>query len=326
MSDEEKYNFGNYMKKAQKELKEFVLEIDQLNSKIKNNILSLQNTDSEIYKLLFNARDFYLEKRNEYNIKLGKLKRQKIEYEGLWNHLTKKIKTLQKPRLNNDISTSIDETKLSIEDVEYKINIMNNKLENQILDIDEENEIIDELKDLEMSKQEKISKLAVLEQKQAKNLQNNDYYKTQIKIETLEKNLREIYEDLIRLFNKRLMTHKKMLDLYRKSIEFEKIKSETEKELIKNETISKEFHHLFLKLIEKNRKILVDELSNRVKSKIPLTKIKTPNIKAIIKKKKKYKRLEKKKLAIALDKQKAGKKLDFYELQLILKHSKKKRV
>ena len=33
---------------------------------------------------------------------------------------------------------------------------------------------------------------------------------------------------------------------------------------------------------------------------------------------------EKKKLAIALDKQKAGKKLDFYELQLILKHSKDK--
>ncbi len=325
MNDKEKYNFCNYIKNAQKKVKEFVLERDQLNSKLKNYILSLQNIDSEIYRLLFDAREFYNEKRDEYNFKLEKLKRQKTEYERLWNHLTKKISTLKKPRLNTDISVSIDYIKRSIEDIENKINIMNEKLEEQILDIDEENEIIEEVRELEKNKQKRITELAKLEQRKAKNLQTNEYYKTQIRIETLEKNLKEIYENLIKLYNKRLMTHKKMLDLYRKTREFEYIKNEIVHELIKNKTIAEEYHQLFLKLMSKNKKMLLNELSNRTESKERPREIKTPNVKAIIKKKKKCKRLEQEKLANALDKQKAGKKLDFYELQLILKHSKQKR-
>jgi len=42
------------------------------------------------------------------------------------------------PKLNSNISVSIDYTKRSIEEIEYKINIINKKLEDQILDIDEE--------------------------------------------------------------------------------------------------------------------------------------------------------------------------------------------
>ena len=72
-----------------------------------------------------------------------------------------------------------------------------------------------------------------------------------------------------------------------------------------------------------NRKVLLDDLSNKTKSFLRPKVLKTSDVKALIKKKKKVKRLEQKKLEIALEKQKSGKKLDFYEYQLILKHSKK---
>jgi uncharacterized coiled-coil DUF342 family protein len=322
MSGKENFNFSNFVNDAQKKVKEFVLERNQLNSKLKNYIINFQSSDSVIYNSLFDAREFYNERRYNYNIKLEKLKRKKIEYERLWNHLTHKMSNLPKPKAKSNISVSIEYAKQSLEDVEHRINNINTKLEEEILDIDEENEIIEKLRELERNKQNKIKLLVDLERKQTIKLQISDYNKTLRRIETLEKNLKEIYENLNKLNNKRLMAHKKMFGLYRKAREFENIKKEIVNELIKNKTTADGYHQLFLKLMDQNKKLLLDELSNRPKRKVRLREIKTPNVEAIIKKKKKYKRLERKKLAIALDKQKSGKKLDFYELKLILKHSK----
>jgi len=306
MSDKEDNKFSNYINNAQKKVKEFVLERNQLNSKLKNYILSFQSIDSEIYNSLYDAREFYNEKRNDYNIKLKKLKRKKNKYERLWNQLTKEMSTLQKPEVNSNILVSIDYTKRSIEEIEDKINNINKKLEEQILDIDEENEIIEKLRELERNKQSKINILVELEQKQTKKLQNGDYYKIQRRIETHEKNLKEIYETLIKLANKRLMTHKKMLDLYRKAGEFDNIKKRLENELIENKTTADGYYQLFLKLMNQNKKLLLEELS---KSKVSPKFKKKTNVKAIIKKKKKKKRLEKKKKKICLKNKKKRKKL-----------------
>ncbi|MHA2119748.1 MAG: hypothetical protein ACW990_00950 [Promethearchaeota archaeon] len=330
MSGREEYNFNDFINNAQKKAKELVLERNQLNSKLKNFILNLQSIDSEIFISLFNAREFYYEKRYEINEKLENLKRKKIEREDLWNRLTKEMSTLPKPKSFQPVS--IDSTKHSIEEIENKINIINNTLEEEILEINEENEIIENLRELEDKRQKEINRLVELEKQQVKKLQNNDYYKTQRRIETVQKELEEIYENLINLSYERLMTHTKMFDLYRKTKEFEKIKKDTANELTQNYNTADGYHQLYLKLLDQNKKKLLETLSNRPKRKVhPRRKIQpreseTPKAKAIIKKKKKYKRLEQKKLAIALNKQKSGKKLDFYELKLILKHSKNKRV
>ncbi|MHA2039063.1 MAG: hypothetical protein ACW98X_21775 [Promethearchaeota archaeon] len=325
MSDKEDNKFRRYVIDAQKIIKEFVLERSQLNSKLKNCILGFQSIDSEIYNSLYDAREYYNEKRYEYNKQLDKLKRKKNEYERLWNQYTKEMSSLHEPKVNSNILVSIDYTKRSLEEIEDNITYINEKLEEQILDIDEENEIIEKLSGLEKNKQIKINILAELEQKQTKKLQNDHYYKTQSRIETLENNLRDIYENIINLSHKRLLTHKKMLNLYRKSREFETMKKAMISQLIENKTITDEYHQLFLKLMDHNNKVLLDKLSSRPKREVRPKKIKTPNVEAIIKKKKKVKKLEQKKLAIALDKQKSGKKLDFYEYQLILKHSRNKR-
>jgi hypothetical protein len=200
---------------------------------------------------------------------------------------------------------------------------MNEKIEAQILDIDEENATIEKIRELETEKQKTINILADLKQKQFIKIQNSDYYKTHLDIKDVEKHLRKVYEKLIKLTNKRLMTHSKTLDLYKKAKEFEVVKQKIEMELIENRTNADEFHQLFVKLMDLNRKLLLEELSNKPKIKMRPKEIKTQQIFVSAKKNKRYKKLEQKKLAIALNKQKTGKKLDFYEYQLILKYSKK---
>lgn len=322
MSGKEEYNFEEYLNEAQKKVKEFAYERKQLNSKLKDYILSFQSYDSDIYNSFLDARDFYTDKRYGYTIKLKELKRKKREYERLWSFLTEKLENLPKLEINSNISTSIEYTKRSLEDIEGKIIRLTNILEEQILDIEEENEITEKLRELEDNKEKKMITLSGLEQKKVSKLQSSDYYLTQKKKESIEKDLTEIYENIIRLSTKRLLTHKNMFELYRKVKEFENIKKEIENQLIENKTNAEEYHLLFLKLLNLNKKVLLEELANKEKIKIRPRKIPASNIKAIIKKKRKLKKHEQKKLAIALDKQRAGKKLDFYELQLILKHSK----
>ena len=323
MSDKKEFNLDHHLNEAQKIIKDFVLEKEQLNSKLKNYIISFQSFDSEIYNTLIDARKFYSEKRHDYNIKIANLKHKKIEYERHWSRLSKKIEDFTKPQINENALVLVDYTKKSLEDIENKIVNLYQKLEEEILDIEEENEIIEQLRILEADKKKQKNSLTQLEQTQLKKLQSSDYFSTQRKIKDLESSLTEIYENLYDLSRKRLMTHKKLLDLCRKAKGFEKVKQEIENELIENKTSAEGFNQLFLKLMNLNRKVLLDDLSNKTKSFLRPKVLKASDVKTFIKKKKKVKKLEQKKLQIALEKQKSGKKLDFYEYQLILKHSKK---
>ncbi|MFX1242943.1 MAG: hypothetical protein ACFFA7_16980 [Promethearchaeota archaeon] len=320
MSGKNDNNFDKCLSEAQKKVKEFKLEREQLNMKLKNYILSFQSYDSDIYKSLLDARDFYTEKRYKYNLKLEDLRRKKKEYERLWNSLTKKLNTLPKLEINSNISTTIEYTKRSLEDIEGKIENLNSALDEQILNIDEENEIIEKLTELENIKEKNLKILSGLKQKQILELQSNEYYKTLNKKLAIEKDLTEVYENLIKFSNKRLFTHKNMFELCRKVGEFEIIKREVQKQLIENKNNADEFQILFSKLLNLNKKVVLEEFAK--KAKLRPRKMPQSSINVIIKKKRKLKRLEQKKLEIALNKQKAGKKLNFYELQLILKHSK----
>lgn len=325
MSGKKKDNFSNYLRDAKNKAQEFSLERNQLDIKIKNHILSFQIIDSEIHKSLIDLREFYTEKRNNYNNQLKKLKIKRIEYEKRWNGLKKKFKTIPEPEINANVSVSIDYTRRSLEDIQYKIDYMSQKLDEEILDIDEENEIIENLKILESERQNKIQILTNLEQKQIIKFQSSEYNKTSKEIDIVEENLREIYENMGILSYERLMTHKKILDFYRKIKEFEDVKKKIEIELIDNKKKAAGYHQLFLKLMDQNKKVLLNELINKARKKLRPKEILTPKVKAIIRQKKKYKNLEKKKLVAALNKQRLGKRLDFYEMQLILKHTKKKK-
>ncbi len=344
MSEKKIDDLVNYFNNAQKIVKEYVLTRNQLDDKFINLLLNFQKVESQIYKLLLDVREFNKSKRIHCNLQIKKLKKQKIDDEQLWSYLIKENATLQEPELNGEISRSLELTKGSLEEIDYRISQLNNMLEESVLNIDEENDIIEELRKLEETKQQKSESVEALNKKLVKKVLSTAYYKNQKRIDSLEVSLKEIYNNLDKLIVERTKTHKEMLKLYRKTREYEIIKKKIDKELVQNKTTSDRNYTLFSQLMSQNTAGLFEELTNYLKKKpkpkeIILSKSRrkpkpkpktlkpkqklTPEIKEIIRKKKSQKKLMQEKLEIALNKQKSGKKLNFAEMKLILDYSEK---
>ncbi|TFF87583.1 MAG: hypothetical protein EU548_10085 [Promethearchaeota archaeon] len=162
-----------------------------------------------------------------------------------------------------------------------------------------------------------------MEKKQIKELNNSDYIKIQRNIEILETDLQWIENKLNAWMNKRRTCHKEMLALYRKAREFKYHEKKVEKELLENKNIASDFYRQFTNLLNRNDKILTELRHYRRNLIQKQIRPPTPHEKLIIKKKISFDKYKKEKLAIALEKQKAGKRLHVSELKLILDHSKK---
>jgi len=322
MSKKKTTDFRNYINKTQFFIEEYVVNKNRLNDKLINYILSIQMIESEIIKSLFNARKQYKKQRDYCNSKIRKLKRKKIKDEELWSYLVQENRTLQHPTVNSEISHSIELTQQSIEELDYKINNLNELIEEGILNIDEENEFIEQQRNLEIIRQQKTDIIIDLKKKLAKRLASSAYYKNQKRIENIELNLKTSYNSLDKLYLERLTTHKHLLDLYRKTKDFDKIKKNLEKELILNKNAAERNYMLFSQLMNQNKIDLLEELSTPLKSEVKPKKVLTPEMKSIIEKKKSHKKFVQERLALLRAKQKSGEKLDFYELKLILDHSK----
>ena len=116
-----------------------------------------------------------------------------------------------------------------------------------------------------------------------------------------------------------------MLGLYRKAKKFESVKKQIENELLGTKQITDKNIQLFYKLKDRSQKQAFQEQVKKYRSKIKKEELSKLKTKYIVKKKITRKKYMKEKLKTALDKQKSGKKLDFYELKLILEHSKQKK-
>ena len=346
MNDTNFDNFSQDFNKWQKNLINLSLKRNLVNKELENYIKNIQTIDSEIFKALFTAKEYYNKKQQYYNQKIKRLKQKEIEFKKLLTN--KEKRKLTKPKVTDEISNSIRYIKQSIEEIESKINNLSNQIEEVTLDIDEENNIIEDIKNLDRDKQINLRQLRKLEQDLFREMKHDNYFKTVRTIEILEINLKEIPGDLDKLSKKKIKIHRKMLDLYRKAKIFEKIKKQIENELLEAKQATDRYLQLYSELTIQNNKILIEEqlrfFKNKVKAKekrllntkhtikenrLPNIKYITrekrlPNIKYITKKKILQKKLRNEKLKIALQKQKSGKKLNFYELKLILDHSKKK--
>ena len=321
MNDEKFDNFNHSFNELKKQLKELRRKRKQFNHRIKRYIRNFQIIESNIYKSLFDAREFYKKRRNLINKKTRKLKKRKPEYKNILDNLIKEKKDIQKPEIISNTSEVIDDIKKSINQIEDKIGKLNKIITTQVLDINEENDIVNKIRELEKKKENQIGLLSKIEQKQITELHTSNYYKILKKIEILESELLKIENNLTKLGNKRRITHKKMLDLYRKAREFENFKKKMEKELIENKEAADQYYPQFLELFGQNEKIIRDRINYKLKNQ---KQIHTPMLDYVIEQKKSYKKLMKERLAIALEKQKAGKRIDISEFRLILKKSKKK--
>jgi hypothetical protein len=115
-----------------------------------------------------------------------------------------------------------------------------------------------------------------------------------------------------------------MLYLYRIAREFDSIKSKITVLLSENQEASIYYNKLYSELIIENYKKMFEELLQLKETTKPriIKEKEVPDKKQFSKRRRYSKKLMQKKLNIALKKQKSGKKLDFYELKLILDHSK----
>jgi hypothetical protein len=323
MTDYNFDNFSYYFNNWQKNLLNFTLKRNLVNKELENYIKSFQTIDSEIYKALFTAKEYYNKKLHYYNQKIKKLKQKEIEFKQHLDYVNREKRSLTEPKVKDEMSTSIRYIKQSINDIDDKINNLSNQIEELTLGVDEENNIIEDIKNLDRDKKINLRHLRELEQDLLSEMQHNTYFKTARTIEILEINLKEIPRNLNKWSKKKVKIHRKMLDLCRKAKVFENIKKQIENELLGAKLATDRYLQLYSEITNQNKNKLIEEQLSFFKKKAKAKENQRQKTKYIIKKKRLKKKFKNKKLEIALEKQKSEKKLDFYELKLILDHSKK---
>ncbi|NVM35204.1 MAG: hypothetical protein HWN81_06390, partial [Candidatus Lokiarchaeota archaeon] len=145
---------------------------------------------------------------------------------------------------------------------------------------------------------------------------NNEIFKIERKIEIVKINLNKIYEQLNKWSEKSQENHSKMLQEFQNVDKLKEDKRKLEEELIDNKKTADKFHEQYLMLMNQRKKTY--------KGKRPYNSGKKPGAKfnQVNKKHEMIEKIKQNKLATALEKQKAGKKLNLFEARLILEKSK----
>ena len=291
----------NSFKELQHQIEEFRQKRDDLNKKTKDYINKLQTIDTEINENLNIAKQDYKKKRDYWNNKVKKLKDKKNEYkEILDKFLEEKKKIIQKSKKGRDTKNYI-----SVRQIEKKIDNLEKRIEIENLDILEENAMIDQIRDLA-----KIKLDFLAEQ------QNSDSFKIERKIQIVKINLNKIYEQLNKWSTKSQDYHAKMLEIYQTVNKLREEKKALEENLIENKKAADAYHEKFLRVMNKRKKESKGRQSN-YSSKKP-----RPSKRPFTQRNYELEKLKQEKLAVALEKQKAGRKLNLYEARLILESSK----
>ncbi len=270
---------------------------DDLNHKTKKFINELQEFETEININLKAAKEKYKKKRDYWNDKVKVLKDKKLEYKTLLDKLFEEKKSIQKK--GNNLERS-----LSIKQVERKMSSLERRIETENLEIAEENAIVDKIKMLAESKQQFLA-----------DQQNSDFFKIERKIEIVKINLNKIYEQLNKWSNKSQENHTKMLEIFKKVDELREQKRKREEELIENKKAADRYHEQYLQVMNQTKKI------SKGKKPYNLSKKSLSRVKQINRKNEMIEKIKQNKLAEAIEKQKAGKKLNLFEARLILEKS-----
>ncbi len=271
---------------------------DELNKKTKDYINDLQNIELEITNSLKIAKEKYKKKRDYWNNKVKLLKDKKIEYKNLLDNLLEEKKKFQKENNNN-------KQVFSIKQIERKIDNLERIIETEKLAITEENTIVDKIRELTEMKQGFLSEQ-----------QNSELLRIERKIEIVKINLNKIYEQLNKWSNKSQENHEGMMEIYQKIDKLKEDKKNIEEELIENKKTADRYHEQYLKLMNQRKR------TYRGKKPYRSSRRPTAKISQSIKKNEMIEKIKQDKLATALEKQKAGKKLNLFEARLILEKSK----
>ena len=271
---------------------------DDLNLKTKDFITELQEIETEINSSLKSAKEKYKKKRDYWNNKVKALKDKKLEYKTLLDKLFEEKRSIQKKGNNS-------ERPMSIKQLERKISNLERIIETENLDIAEENAIVDQIKMLAETNQQFLA-----------NQQNSEFFKIERKIEIVKINLNKIYEQLNKWSNKSQENHAKMLEIFNKVDELRERKRKREEELIENKKAADRYHEQYLQVMSQRKKISKDKRPYNPSKKQPVRARRYNNNRNVM-----IEKIKQNKLAEAIEKQKAGKKLNLFEARLILERA-----
>ena len=291
----------NSFRELQLQIEEFRQKRDDLNKKTKDFINQLQEIDVKIGENLSLAKDNYKKKRDHWNSKVKKLKGKKNEYKDILDNFFEEKKKLVK----NSKKGRDNKKYISVRQIDKKIDNLERRIEIENLDILEENAMVDQIRDLAKIKVDFLAEE-----------QNTDIFKIERKIQIVKINLNKIYEQLNKWSTKSQDYHAKMLEIYQTVNELREEKKALEENLIENKKAADVYHEKFLQVMNKRKKESKGKQSN-YSSKKP----RTPQ-KRFTHRNSQLEKLKQEKLAIALEKQKSGRKLNLFEARLILESSK----
>lgn len=273
---------------------------DNLNKKTKEYIKDLQEIEAKINEFLKLAKEKYKKKRDLWNERVQKLKDKKIEYKNLLSDLYSEKNAQKKGNKN-------DQDYHSIKGIERKIEALERRIETENLDIKEENEIVDQIREL------------TGEKKKIKDRQKeDDSYKLDRKIEICKLNLDKIYEKLDKWSNKSQENHQKMHEIYDNVSELREKKNKLEEELIQNKKLADDYHEKFVEAMHAKRKRTKGKKNYPSKKRRSSQRRRGGGHKRWNKRQAEMEKIKQNKLEKALEKQKAGKKLNIFEARLIL--------
>ena len=291
----------NSFKELQLQIEEFRQKRDDLNKKTKEYIKELQEIDVKIEEYLNLAKHDYKKKRDYWNSKVKKLKEKKVEYKNILTKFTDERRAILKENKKGKGTKKY----VSIKQIDKKIENLERRIEIENLDILEENAMVDKIRDLAQVKQEFLAEQ-----------ENSDFFKIDRKIQIVKINLNKIYEQLGKWSNKSQDYHAKMHDIYQSVNELREKKKTLEEELIENKKAADAYHEKFLRVMSKRKKE-----SKGKRPSYPSKKSK-PYRRPNTVRNKELEKLKQEKLAVALEKQKSGRKLNLFEARLILESSK----
>jgi len=291
----------NSFKELQLQIEEFREKRDNLNKKTKNYIRELQEIDVKIEEHLTIAKDDYKKKRDYWNSKVKNLKDKKNEYKNILDKFIEERKKLLKESRTGKGTKKY----VSVKQIDKKIENLERRIEIENLNILEENAMVDKIRELAQIKQEFLAEQ-----------QDSDYSKIERKIQIVKINLNKIYEQLNKWSNKSQDYHAKMHDIYQTVNELREKKKTLEEELIENKKAADAYHEKFLRVMSKIKK------ESKGKRPTYTSKKSRPHRRQNKFRNEELEKLKQEKLAVALEKQKSGRKLNLYEARLILESSK----
>lgn len=277
-------------------IRELRTKRDEYNQKTKRLINKLKALNAQIRDIR-NEAAANRKIRDTYNEKVQELKEKRTELQDTLNELRDRLREFRESQQEEEPDDNGSRRRpVSVARIKRKIQRYETRIVTEEISLEEENDLIKEIGELE----------ALLADERERHGESLEYRKIQKKFPKIRKQLNSIHEELIESSKSSQNHHEEMIGKYKEADALREKKMELEKQLIASKKTADEYHEQLLKLYSEREKYR-SKRGSRKRSRRVLAQ--------------QRQEIMDEKLQTAIEKQKAGKKLDMLEARLLLEKS-----